>query len=92
MPRIRVRLLPILSNIAGVEEVDLRFEGKTNLGRVLEELCARYGQGFKKVLFDVGTGRPWGNVRITVNQVFVELDALERVELRDGDVVSITPP
>ncbi|NIM44397.1 MAG: hypothetical protein GTO54_02000 [Nitrososphaeria archaeon] len=92
MPRVKIKLLPLLSIMAGIEEVEIRIEEGLSLMGLLERLSERYGQRFRKFLFDIGTGELWRNVRITVNEVFIELDQIKRTELKDGDIISIAPP
>lgn len=88
--KVRVRLMGLLSTLAGVEEAELELSGR-RVQDVVEELVERFGEAFRETLIDPTLRSPTPRVIISVNGVEVGCLRGLDTELRDGDVVDLIP-
>ena len=60
---------------------------------LLCELCDKYGEDFRKMIFDPQTNAPGRNIRILINgRHCSHLPGKLSTQLHDGDEVSLFPP
>ena len=88
MPRVRLKYLAPLCDIAGKWEEDATVQDGASLIQVVEELAASYGAEYRRLFFD-GTGK--------FKPMFIVLQNDQPTDefnapVRDGDRFTFVPP
>ncbi|MCL4341018.1 MAG: MoaD/ThiS family protein [Candidatus Thermoplasmatota archaeon] len=86
---ITVKYYANLRQITGIKEDSMNYENAT-VGQVVDSLCDRYGEPFRKLMLE--DGRLRGNVIILVNGLNVIFGKGLDENIRSGDSVDIFPP
>jgi MoaD family protein len=86
--RINVKLLGLLEYLAKEGETTVNMNGAATVEDLLLKIAERYGQDFKRSLYDGGIA---GNYLITVNGVNVSAAEGLGTSLNDNDEVVIVP-
>ncbi|MGQ9787777.1 MAG: MoaD/ThiS family protein [Candidatus Hadarchaeaceae archaeon] len=87
---VSVVYLSFFQEITGTREEKMSVPEGTTLIELLELLCVRHGENFRKVLFDPKSERVYGHNHITLNGQLAHL--VERnfqIRLGDGDRVVV---
>ncbi|MCX7703181.1 MAG: MoaD/ThiS family protein [Planctomycetota bacterium] len=87
MAKVKVKIYTVLNK--GLVKGDFDFEA-TTVADVFENLVAKYQQPFRNEIYD--SGQIKNNYVLLVNGEPVERENLERVRLKDGDLLLLFPP
>ncbi len=89
MPRVILKYLAPICDIAGTYHEQVTVDEGTTFVQLAEQLAARYGPAFHRLFFDKSTGqfRPM----FIVNLNGQPLDTFD-VALDDGDTITLIPP
>ncbi|MDY6861416.1 MAG: MoaD/ThiS family protein [Thermodesulfobacteriota bacterium] len=75
------------------EEIDLDIEDPVTLKEMLNKLSRKYGDNFRKLIFDETTDQIKDHYNILVNgRQYQHLPEQLDTRLNDGDIVSLFPP
>ncbi|MGC8817350.1 MAG: MoaD/ThiS family protein [Candidatus Hadarchaeum sp.] len=87
---VSVVYLSFFQEITKTREEKLKVQEGATLRDLLELLCAKHGESFRKALFDPKTGAVYGHNHITLNGRLAHLvDKNFRVNLGEGDRVAL---
>lgn len=91
MIEVNVRLVGVLRGVSGKSSFIVKLREGDTIATLVQELSAKFGEEFKRVLVDSELNDPRPNVLILINSKEIEL--LQRLEtkLKDDDTVTIIP-
>jgi molybdopterin synthase sulfur carrier subunit len=91
MLKVQIKAFARIRDVMG-SEVKLEIHEDTTVGDLLNELIKKYGDAFKRQIFNPETGKLQSYVRILLNGRDIDfLNGLE-TRLNDGDVIALFPP
>ncbi len=90
--KIVVQYFTIIRNITGKKEEALDVPAETNVLNLLEQLIARYGTAFQRIVQSGGSNFPGLKVLFLINGQNTELLGGLNAQLKNQDTLSIIPP
>jgi MoaD family protein len=91
MLKVQVKAFAGIKDVLG-SEVELEIHEDMTVGDLLDELIKKYGDTFKRQIFNPETGKLQSYVRILLNGRDIDfLNGLE-TKLSNGDVLALFPP
>ncbi|HIE15218.1 TPA: MoaD family protein [Candidatus Bathyarchaeota archaeon] len=91
MLKVQVKAFARIKDVLG-SEVELEIHEDMTVGDLLNELIKKYGDAFKRQIFNPETGKLQSYVRILLNGRDIDfLNGLE-TRLNNGDVLALFPP
>lgn len=87
--RVKIRYLGLTKSIVGKDRDEFYLEDKSSLRDLLERMVRKYGDRFKKEVYEPGIEDLKTDYVLTVNGVLMgQLDGIE-TPLKDGDDVTL---
>lgn len=90
-PKVEVKFYAMLRETTGTKKEVITFEAKASVGDLINLLVERYGDEFRRYIYDHGK-----LIRDYISLMLngININSLEGLDtlLRDGDVLAILPP
>jgi len=87
--KVKVRPFGALDAIAGLKEVEVELSEGATVNTLLDELLAKFGDSFRKYVYNETTGRPKSYLHFLVDGKAISTGEGFDTKLRDGQSLAI---
>ncbi|MEM2964361.1 MAG: ubiquitin-like small modifier protein 1 [Candidatus Bathyarchaeia archaeon] len=90
--KVKVKFFAALRDLAGLKEADVELADGSTVTDLLQELTNRFGEPFKKYVFDEKTGKPRGYLQFLLDGRNISNIEGFNTKLKGGENFAIIPP
>jgi MoaD family protein len=87
--KVKVRPFGALNSIAGLKEVEVELPDGATVNTLLDDLLARFGDSFRKYVYNKTTGRPKSYLHFLVDGKAISSGEGFDTRLKDGQILAI---